>query len=222
MVQTVIFDLDGTILDTIADLADAGNAVCRQHGWPEHTLMEFKAMVGHGISNLVTSFTPERFQSPLLAASTLAQFMDCYGRRCMEKTVPYPGVPELLARLHGAGVQLAVCSNKADVLTRKIVEHYYPGVFQMVRGKLEGVPVKPDPAAVRPLLDALGAEPDRTLFVGDSRVDVETGHGVGLRVCGVTWGFRSRQSLEEAGADLLADTVEELEHALFPEGAPWC
>ncbi len=220
MARTVIFDLDGTILNTIEDLAAAGNAVCRRNGWPEYALPEFTAMVGHGISTLVSRFTPDRFHSPLLMASTLSQFMDYYSRHDMERTVPYSGIPELLSRLRDAGVQMAVCSNKADSLTRQIVEHYYPGVFHMVRGKLEGVPAKPDPAAVRPILEALEADPGDTLFVGDSSVDVEAGHNAGLRVCGVTWGFRSRQSLVEAGADILADTAAELEDAVFREGAP--
>lgn len=215
MAQTVIFDLDGTILDTIEDLADAGNWVCRQHGWPEHTLERFKAMVGHGIPNLVSQFTPETCRSPLLIASALSQFTSYYGAHNMDKTAPYAGIPELLERLGAAGVRMAVYSNKADEFSREIVEHFFPGVFQMVRGKLPNVPVKPDGGAARALLAQLGTNPGETIFVGDSSVDVQTGHNAGARACGVTWGFRSRASLEEAGADFLADTVEELEQVLL-------
>ena len=215
MYQTVLFDLDGTLLNTIADLAAAGNHVCRENGWPEYSVDAFRTMVGHGIRNLVTRFTPDRCRDTETLDRAYQQFSAYYGAHSMDRTVPYPGIPELLERLQGAGVQLAVCSNKADDFTCRLMDRFFPGRFALVQGKREGVPVKPDPAIVHTMLETLRADPARTLFVGDSSVDIQTGHNAGLRACGVTWGFRSRQSLVEAGADFLADTVEALEHILL-------
>ena len=198
------------ISGTIQDLTNAGNWVCRRNGWPEYSAEEFKTMVGHGIPNLVRRFSPEKSRSPLLLANTLAQFSAYYGAHNMDETRPYDGIPALLERLGRRGVTLAVYSNKADGFCREIVEHYFPGVFHLVRGQVKGVPVKPDPAGIHALLADLAVRPEETLFVGDSGVDMQTAHNGGLTACGVTWGFRSRQELEDAGADHLADTPEAL------------
>ena len=215
MFRTVIFDLDGTLLNTIDDLAGAGNYVCRRNGWPEHSIEEFMTMVGHGIPNLVTQFSPKNCRSPLMLLNTVAQFSEYYGAHNMEKTSPYPGIQEMAKRLKTAGVQMAVYSNKADSFSRDIVEHYLPGLFTLVRGKVDGVPVKPDPAGIHQIMAELHADPKTTLFVGDSSVDIQTGHNAGLTACGVSWGFRPRESLVNAGADHLADSVEALDQFIL-------
>ena len=194
MYRTVIFDLDGTLLDTIGDLAAAANAVCRENGWPEYTVQAVEGMVGHGIPNLVSRFSPAEAQEPQTLERTLAQFNRYYG---------------------AAGVRLAVCSNKADEFSQVIVAHYFPGIFEVIRGNLPGTPVKPDPGVARGILEKLNARPEETLMVGDSDVDIRTGHNAGLKACGVTWGFRSRENLVNAGADFLADTPAELEKLLM-------
>jgi len=215
MFQNVIFDLDGTLLNTIADLTAAGNWVCRQNGWPERTEAEFCRMVGHGIPNLVKRFVPPEDHSPRLLAEALSQFSQYYGEHDLDKTQPYTGIPELLARLKAAGLRLAVYSNKADEFSRSIVQHFFPDTFDLARGKLPDVPVKPDPEGLRRILAELGAVPERTLFVGDSDVDMKTARNGGLTACGVTWGFRTREELEAEYPACLTDTPEELERFIL-------
>ena len=210
MYRTVIFDLDGTLLNSIGDLAAAANYVCRKNRWPEHTEEEIMGMVGHGIPNLVRQFSPADARSTLMVLNTTSQFNQYYGCHNMELTRPYEGMAELLQQLKAAGAQLAVCSNKADNFSRAIVEHYYPGLFDLVRGNLNGMPVKPDPTVVREIMRDLDASYLSAMMVGDSSVDIQTGHNAGIKACGVTWGFRSRENLVEAAADAIADTPAEL------------
>ena len=211
MYKTVVFDLDGTLLNTIDDLADAGNRVCAARGWPQHTVEEYKYFVGNGIPKLVERFSPPEARTPDQLADTLAAFQADYGAHLRDKTAPYPGIPALLARLKAAGVQLAVFSNKADPLARQVVADYFDtALFDAVRGALPGVPTKPAPQGTLALMQAIGADPAATLYVGDSNVDVDTAHNAGLPCCGVLWGFRTRQELTDAGAEHLAANAEEL------------
>lgn len=222
MYTHVIFDLDGTLLNTIDDLADAGNHVCAAHGWPTHTVDQFKYMVGNGIPNLVSRFTPGGLGEEELSGA-LAEFSAYYGEHKEDKTAPYPGVPALLDALKGAGVRLAVLSNKAHTLAGPVVESYFPGVFDYVQGALPDAPLKPDPTLLHALMSQIGAQPETTLFVGDSGVDVMTGKNGGLTVCGVLWGFRERDELKDAGADWIIHSPDQLAAivtgtALLPRG----
>lgn len=209
MFKHVIFDLDGTILNTLSDLADAGNYVCALHGWKEHSQEDYKKMVGNGIPRLVSRFAPAT-ASPEEIELARHEFLDRYHAHKTDRTAPYEGMPEVIGLLKAAGVQIAVLTNKADELARPMVEAYYPGMFAAVQGALAGYPAKPDPTLLKKLLEQLGADAKSTLFVGDSDVDVITGKNAGLAVCGVLWGFRSRAELTEAGADHVVDRPAQL------------
>lgn len=210
MFSTVIFDLDGTLLNTIDDLADAGNAVCLQNGWPQFSVAQFKKMVGNGIPKLVWRFSPPQARTEKALANTLAQFTARYKAHMQDKTAPYPGIEAMLQQLSAAGVQLAVLSNKENSLANKIVADYFAPCFAQVRGALPDVKTKPDPVCVHRLMEQLGAEPATTLFVGDSDVDMLTAKNAGLTGCGVLWGFRDKAELTAAGADRLAADPQEL------------
>ena len=209
MYTHVIFDLDGTILNTIDDLADAGNYVCQSRGWPTHPVDKYKVMVGNGIPKLVERFSPEGTH-PEMLEEVRVQFADYYNAHKEDKTAPYEGITQVISLLKGAGVKVSVLTNKADHLARPMVESYFPGVFDMVRGALPDVPTKPHPAMLGGLMETIGAKPETSLFVGDSNVDILTGKNCGLDTCGVLWGFRSRQELEGEGADHIAEAPADL------------
>lgn len=210
MYRNVIFDLDGTLLNTIDDLAHAGNWVCRAHGWPVHTVEEYKYFVGNGISKLVSRFVPEDRRTPEQLRQALDEFTTYYDAHKEDRTAPYPGIPQLLQELKEAGVRMAVLSNKGHELVRPLIERYFPGVFPYVQGALDGVPTKPDPTLLHRLMAEMGAKAADTLFVGDSNVDIRTAKNGGLTSCGVLWGFRTGEELTREGADLLAQSPEAL------------
>lgn len=211
MYKNVIFDLDGTLLNTLEDLADATNWVCAQHGWPGHQVEEYKYFVGNGAPKLLERVVPAGVElTDELRRVTLAEFTQRYNAHKSDKTTAYPGVPEAVRQLREAGLTLAVLSNKPHEAARPVVERYYPGLFHKVQGALPGVPVKPDPTLLRRLMEELGATPADTLFVGDSNVDIRTAKNGGLTGCGVLWGFRTRQELEAEGADYIVDSAPAL------------
>ena len=215
MYQHVIFDLDGTLLNTIDDLAGAGNWVCRNHGWPTHTVEEYKRYVGNGMARLAARFAPPEWCTEEGVRAILDEFMPYYSAHKQDKTAPYPGIPALLDRLRGAGVTMAVLSNKAHEMVVPVIEGYFPGVFPHVQGGVEGLPYKPDPTLLGQLMAAMGAGRAHTLFVGDSSVDIRTAKNGGLASCGVLWGFRDRAELAAEGADFIVSSAAELEELIL-------
>lgn len=214
--RTILFDLDGTLLNTIDDLADAGNRLCAARGWPTHTAAQYKYFVGNGIPKLIERITPETLRTPALLDDAYRQFDADYQQHMLDKTAPYPGMPALLKSLHSARLQLAVFSNKDDALANGVVAHYFDmSVFSVVRGALPGVPHKPAPQGTLALMKTLGADPAETLYVGDSNVDVATAKNAGLPCCGVLWGFRTREELTAAGADYLAADADALRRVIM-------
>ena len=206
----VVFDLDGTLLDTLEDLAQACNWVCRRHGWPTYPTEQFKRFVGNGAAKLLERVAPPEHITPQLRQETMEEFTQYYNAHKTDHTRVYPGMPQVLEELGRSGVSMAVLSNKPDQAARPVVERYYPGVFPFVQGALDGVPVKPDPTALFALMERMGARREDTLFVGDSDVDIQTAKNAGLAGCGVLWGFRTRAELEREGADYIAVQPQDL------------
>ncbi len=208
----VIFDLDGTLLNTLEDLAAASNHICEQHGWPTFTQEEYRYKVGNGVAKLVERYMPAEFagNAPLFE-QVLAEQVAYYDAHKEDHTAPYAGVPQMLDALQAAGITLAVLTNKDHLSAPPLVDHYFGADrFALVQGRVDAFPPKPAAPMTLHVLGELGADPATTLYVGDSNVDVQCGHNAGLKVCGVSWGFRGRAELEAEGAEYVIDTPDEL------------
>lgn len=211
MIKLAIFDLDGTLLDTIGDLAASCDAVMLQNGLPQHTADEYRQMVGRGILRLVEAAIPEPLRTPEYVEKVRQDFVAYYLDHIDLYTHPYTGISELLKALVERGVKIAVASNKFQVGTERLIRSFFPDIeFVAVLGQRVGVPLKPDPQIDLEIIAAAGVEPSETLHIGDSGVDMQTAHAAGVRAVGVTWGFRSREELEESGADVIVDNAEQI------------
>lgn len=211
--MTIIFDLDGTLINTIADLGLACNHALACAGYPTHELAEYPHLVGNGVNKLIERALPisakqNKQQTEADIQRLRKDFIPYYNAHNCDHTVPYEDMTEVLATLKQRGAKLAVASNKYQEATRKIIDHYFPNTFDVVFGEREGVPRKPDPQVVHDILALLPDE--KVVYVGDSLVDIATARNAGLPVIACSWGFVSRKELEAAKPDYLIDTTKEI------------
>lgn len=209
--DAVIFDLDGTLADTLDDIAAAMNAVLATHDLPIHEPAAYRLMIGLGLGNLVREALPEALRDDETIAACLDEMTTEYRRHLLDRTRLYDGVAELVAHLRDEELGLAVLSNKADELTQRIVAALFePDTFDVVLGARPELPRKPDPTTALRVAERLGVSPARIAYLGDSAVDMRTAAAAGMIPVGVTWGLRDRSELEEGGARLLLDHPLEL------------
>jgi phosphoglycolate phosphatase len=212
MKHAVLFDLDGTLLDTLEDLADAVNAALAALGFPAHPLDPYRYFVGDGVETLMRrALPPAAADDPGILAQAVSLQRAEYRARWTAKTRPYPGVPELLAALEARGVRMALLSNKPDAAVAEVVRHFFAGVpFAVARGALPEVPVKPDPGAALRIADEMGLAPVEFLYLGDTNTDMRTARAAGMTAVGALWGFRTEQELRESGAERLVASPADL------------
>ncbi|MGN0556694.1 MAG: HAD family hydrolase [Acutalibacteraceae bacterium] len=214
-IDAVLFDLDGTLLNTIADLANASNFMLRRFGYPEHSVESYKYKVGNGMRRLMERALPEDHRSKAEIERALGVFMAYYSAHSLDETAPYGGIPELLEELRRRGVRLAVVTNKAQPAAEQVLRTLLPGCFDVIAGQRDGVPTKPDPTLTLNVMQRLGVSPQHCAFVGDSGVDMQTAANCGAFAVGVLWGFRTREELEENGANAVIHAPNELINLLF-------
>ncbi|HEX5745232.1 MAG TPA: HAD family hydrolase [Archangium sp.] len=211
--RAALFDLDGTLLDSLHDIGAAMNHALVTHGLPVHPLADYRRFVGEGVRVLVARAVPPGHED--IHEAVMAAYKAFYAEHLLDHTRPYPGVREVLARLRGEGVKLAVLSNKPDAATRQLVAALLPDVrFGAIYGERVGVPRKPDPTSALGIASELGVAPGDCAFIGDTAVDMETARAAGMYSVGVTWGFRGVEELQAHGARALAHSADELLQAL--------
>lgn len=211
MKKLVIFDLDGTLLNSIADLAQSTNHALALNGFAQHEQDEYNFFVGNGVTKLFERALPEGSKTLENIEKIKAVFVAHYDKHNTDLSTPYPGIIDLLASLHQKGIMLAVASNKYDSATKKLVQHYFPNTpFVAILGQREGINVKPDPTIVEDIISITGVAKEDILYVGDSGVDMQTAKNAGVTAVGVTWGFRPRTELEAFAPAHIIDSAEDV------------
>lgn len=209
--KLAIFDLDGTLLNTIDDLGHAANYALKRHGLPTHEISSYPMYVGNGVARLLERVLPGSHRRKDVIESLLVDFKSYYNDHNTDFTAPYPGIPELLDELKAAGVSIAVASNKYQQATEKIISHFFPHIdFVAVEGQREGVPVKPDPSVVFAILFKTKSLKADTIYIGDSGIDMETARRACVDSIGVTWGFRSEKELSDSHAGTIVHSASEI------------
>lgn len=207
--RLAVFDLDGTILNTLEDLADSTNHALAVNGLPGRSIDEVRQFVGNGIRNLIERAVPEGTDEEL-TDRVFGEFKEYYGIHCFDKTRPYDGILECMEKIRGDGMQVAVVSNKADFAVQELCERFFPGLSDVSVGEREGVRRKPYPDSVLHVLDSLGVKKEDAVYIGDSEVDVKTAGNAGIDEIAVEWGFRDSAYLRNQGAKVLVKTPAEL------------
>ncbi|MDE5687474.1 MAG: HAD family hydrolase [Paramuribaculum sp.] len=211
MKKLVIFDLDGTLLNTIADLAAASNHALAQCGFPTHAPASYPYFVGNGVTKLLERILPEEERNDVNLQKMRHHFTDYYNEHCTDLTEPYPGIHDLLDHLTSEGISIAVASNKYQSAVTRLIDAFFPHYkWAAVEGHKEGWPVKPDPSIVFDILSKCPTPKSDVLYVGDSGVDMDTARRACVESCGVTWGFRSESELSDHYADNIITTPAEL------------
>lgn len=209
--RLAIFDLDGTLLNTIADLAQSTNQALQACGYPTHPIESYRFFVGNGINKLFERALPEEARTEEEIMRIRSLFIPYYDAHNTELSLPYPGIPELLEQLQTMGVEIAVASNKYQRATEKLIRHYFPHIrFAAIFGQREGVPVKPDPQIVHDILDIVRIPRHEVLYIGDSGVDMQTAHNAGIDSIGVLWGFRPQEELARFTPLRLATSTDDI------------
>ena len=207
--KAVIFDLDGTLVDTLADLTDAINFALKKLAQPARTVDECRMMIGSGVRKFVKRALTEDKQH--LVDDILSEMRAFYTQNCLKQARLYDGIAQMVAQLTGRGIALAVCTNKDQGDARQIIDHFFGGsVFDPVIGARQGCPIKPHRQATAPIVDSFGLDPREMVFVGDSDIDIATAENGQMPFIGVSWGFRSVDELQAAGAKIIIDFPEEL------------
>ncbi len=210
MIKLVIFDLDGTVCDTIEDLPDATTHAMRTLGHPPHDVSAYKYFVGNGIPKLIYRALPEGYKSEEEHAKAMKLMLDYYAVHFADKSAPYDGILEMLSALKAKGIHIAICTNKAHHMAMEIAEKIFGGIFERVIGHTADRPLKPDPFSPDEIIKEFGATPAETVFIGDSGVDMKTALNTKTHSIGVTWGFRTVDELKENGAEHIADTPSDI------------
>ncbi len=211
--QTIIFDLDGTLLNTIDDLANSVNYVMKSNGWPEHSVSKIQSYVGNGIYKLIERSVPVNEPTEKIEKA-YEQFREYYKVNSSIKTRPYEGIMELLNELKMRGYHLAIVSNKADFAVIELADYYFKDLFDIAIGERKDVPRKPAPDMVKRVIKQLEVNKESVLYVGDSEVDYDTAINAELDCVLVSWGFRSKKELEKLNCKRLIDQPSELLHFL--------
>ena len=209
MMKAIIFDLDGTLLDTLEDLKNAVNAALEHCGMPLRSLDEVRSFVGNGLRNLMIRAVPDGEENPKFEEA-LSFLKDYYAVHCKDNTGPYPGIMEMLDELKERGITMAIVSNKIDSAVKELDKEYFNGYMSAAIGEMEGVARKPAPDTVLKALEECDLKPEDAIYVGDSDVDIATAKNTGIPCISVSWGFRDTAFLKEHGATQIIDNPAEL------------